>query len=118
VRLPTIDLLNQTEVWYDVDGARFVLKELDNESIITLRGWLFLNAHNLYIVQLLDLRIAARTRYDTAAQYMADFAVAAHQGLHPLYWMEQRPLFQAIDRIINERRSYVYVRILKEAGRT
>jgi hypothetical protein len=115
-RPPTTELLKQSEVWYDADGDRIVLSTMDNEHLANLRGWLLRNAVKLQAAEVADLR---RTQlYGTGlADAMQDFAASVVIGTHPLYWMEQRPLFLAIDRIINERRGYIYVRVIpQEAG--
>jgi len=119
VRPPTTELLRQSEVWYDADGERIVLAEMDDETIVALRGWLLQQAVKLQAVEVADLRRAQYYSADSDAAYaIRSITLSLIIRTHPLYWMEQRPLFQAIDRIINERRGYVYVRILKEADRS
>lgn len=116
MRPKTTELLDQTEVWYDGTDECFTLTEMEDEHLVNLRGWLLRNAPRLHNAALFEMHHAAGQMHGEVSQSIMDLAITILQVQNPHVWMEERPLFQMIDRIIYERRGYVYVTIPEEAS--
>lgn len=90
-------MLSQREIWTDGTGKVHVIREMEDEQLATVHGWLLRNASQIRNTILLQ------AHYDQviATGTTADYTVSPHM------WMENRPLLQAIRKEINLRRGIV-----------
>jgi hypothetical protein len=109
VRLTAIDLIDQDEVWCDSTGEVKPLTDLDDQHITNLKGWLLRNAPKLHSMRSSQMCYFAQHLNGEMALDAIDIEIGHHEQQNPFLWMEECPLLQAINRIIEERRIHGYV---------
>jgi len=100
----TADLLEQTDVWFDGADERICVRDMDDEHLTNLRGWLLRNADRFHSFVIGRLYSLANQVGGEMALESLESAISEMQEENAYVWMEERPLFQAIDQEIDRRR--------------
>lgn len=107
------ELLEQEENWVDAVGDVHVITEMDDDHLVHLRGWLIRNAPSLIASRLASAYSFASHLNGEMAQDAMDAEISVLEEANPHAWMEERPLFQAIDLEIDKRRGAYVCRVIE-----
>lgn len=108
--------------WEDLEQDKLWLGQpissLTDGHIVNLQGWLLRNASKFKSLCLRDMYRFSSTLGGEMAIDAMDTEIAQLEEQNPYLWMEERPLFKAIKRSIEERQGYHYVRVLPQEAST
>lgn len=99
-------LLEQDKVWYgrNSDGSRgytrYRLEEMTGTHLENLRSWLVSRAPALQAAELRSLENFASHLHGEQALYDLDLSISRISGQDPLEWLEEKPLYEAISRLL------------------
>lgn len=100
--------LEQEEQWLGEP-----LQSITYDHLVNLRGWLLRNAAIMLAIRTRSAHSFASTLNGEMAQDAMDLAITLLEGADPYLWMEERPLFQAIDREISKRQGFQVCRVIE-----
>jgi hypothetical protein len=112
------ELLDQDKIWIDGLGLTNQLEDMSNEHLVNLKGWLIRHAPNFMLALMSDMYHAASHMNGEMAIDAIDGEIRQLEQQNAYLWMEERLLYRKINRLIDERRGYHYVRVLPQEAST
>lgn len=113
VKRSTDDLIDQDEIWIDGAGDTHAIVDMEDEHLVHLRGWLLRSAPQLHLQRIAHAFSFARTLGGDMAIDAMDEEIARLTEANSYVWMEERPLFLAINREIDKRQGVHVCRIIE-----
>jgi hypothetical protein len=102
------DLLDQAEIWQYRDSSAgelvtIKIADMDLNHILNLRRWLTENARRLHASEVLALySMSAMISGEAASDDLAS-SIADAETVHPIGWLRDKPLYQALGQEIHRR---------------
>lgn len=113
-RYHTDELLEQGEVWQPGGGEILRIVDMDDDHLVNLKAFLLKHAFRYQSAVLQSMFHFAAGLGGEMAQDSMDSAIGEVSRLHPLLWMEERPLYKAVQNEIFKRQGYSICRIIEQ----
>jgi cell division protein FtsB len=91
---------------------------MSDDHLMNLKGWLLRHAPWFQSSLMADMYYAVLHMNGEMAIDSIEREISQLENQNAYLWMEKRPLFQKINRLIDERQGYHYVRVLPQEAST
>jgi len=108
------ELLEQDEVWQSGDREILRIVDMKDDHLVNLKAFLLKHAFRYQSAVLQSMFTFASTLGGEMAQDAMESEISHVADKHALLWMEERPLYKAVQNEIFRRQGYSVCRIIEQ----